>query len=301
MMINHDKLFDMKMKEKFKNEVYEIPENINEEFEKTLTMIINQEDKNMKKFNKKKKSTVIAASIVCVLCASTIIMQTTFAQEIVNKIIKSLSLNNITIFENKDYKWEDQEIPQAAKGKVFDKDGKVIGKITLDNKDEMYNANGEQVFGIDTDGTLITEAVQRKNAERNAQENPVDDVIVKDSKKLNGYTRFDVKLPAYVPEGFEFDYGEFYKDDDGKIVDEACALYFINHKTEETIFISQTYICEESSAETAFNNIKKVKVNGKDAIVGDEGIVWEFNGVRYLMYTYNLGKDESIKIAESIQ
>ncbi|WP_053956609.1 DUF4367 domain-containing protein [Inediibacterium massiliense] len=301
MMMNDDKLFDRKMKEKFKKEVFEIPQNMNEEFEHTLTWIKNKEVSNMKKVSHKKRVGVIAASIVCVLCASTIIMQTTFAQEIVDKIIKSLSLNNITIFENKDYKWEDQEIPESAKGKVFDKDGHVIEKITLDNKDEMYNANREKVFGVDPDGTLITEAVQRENLERNAQENPVDDVIVKDSKKLNGYTRFDVKLPAYVPKGFEFDYGEFYKDDNGEIFDEACALYFINHKTEETIFISQTYICEESSAETAFNNIKKVKVNGKEAIVGDEGIVWEANGVRYLMYTYNLGTDESVKIAESIQ
>ncbi|TCO68877.1 DUF4367 domain-containing protein [Marinisporobacter balticus] len=300
-MRNQDDLFDMRMKEKFKKEVSKIPENMNEEFNNTLRYMRNQEDENMKKFSRKKKSKMIAASIVCLLCASTVIMQTTFAQEIINKIIRSLSLNNITIFENKDYQWEDKEIPEAAKGKVFDKDRNVIEKITLANKDQMYNANGEQVFGVDPDGTLITEAVQKENMERNAKENPIENVIVKDANKLDEYTCFDVKLPTYLPEGFEFVNAEFYKDDNGKIINEFCNLNFENSNTGETIFMNQTYICEESVGETAFNNIEKAKVNAEDAIVGDEGIVWEENGVRYLMYTYNLGKTESIKIAESIQ
>ncbi|AOY77709.1 DUF4367 domain-containing protein [Clostridium formicaceticum] len=300
-MKSKDALFDMKMKEKFKKESSKMPQNIEEEFENTLTFIKNQEDETMKVFGKKKRSSMVAVAIVCVLCVSTMIIQTTFAQEVVNKIVRSLSLNNITILENKDFKWEDKEIPEAAKGKVFDKDGHVIEKITSENKDEMYNANGEKVFDVDTDGTLITEAVQKENAERNAKENPIDNLIIKDPKKLNGYTCFDVKLPSYLPEGFEFDYAEFYKDDNGEILNDACGVYFINHKTEETIPIFQTYICEELAGETAFNNIKKVKVNGKDAIIGDEGIVWEANGVSYLMYTYDFGKELSIKIAESIR
>ncbi|SHH38365.1 DUF4367 domain-containing protein [Sporanaerobacter acetigenes] len=296
-MTNNDELFDAKMKEKFKKELNKIPEDINEEFDNILSTIKNKGDENMKRTVKMRKTGIIAASI---LCALTITMQTAFAQELVDKIIKSLSLSNITIFENQDIKWKDQELPEAAKGKVFDKDGNVIEKITLANKDEMYNENGEKVFGVDSDGTLITEAVQKENMEKNAEENPVDDVIVKDPKKLNGYTCFDVKLPTYLPEGFEFDYAEFYKEDNGEIFDGGCGVYYINNKTEEPISIFQTYICEESSSETFFNNVEKVKVNGKEAIVGDEGIVWEANDVRYLMYT-SFGKNENIKIAESIK
>ncbi|HAE92463.1 DUF4367 domain-containing protein [Tissierella praeacuta] len=296
-MVNNDKMFDAKMKEKFKKELNKIPEDINKEFDNILSVIKNREEENMKKTTNMKKTGIIAASV---LCALTITMQTAFAQELVDKIIRSLSLNNITIFESQDIKWKDQEIPEVAKGKIFDKDGNIIKKITLANKDEMYNGNGEKVFGIDSDGTLITEAVQKENMEKNAKEHLVDDVIVKDPKKINGYTCFDIKLPAYLPERFEFDYVEFYKDDNGEIFDGGCGVYYINNKTEEIISIFQTYICEESSSETFFNNVQKVKINGEEAIIGDEGIVWETNGVRYLMYT-NFGRDENVKIAESIK
>ncbi len=300
-MMNNDELFDIRMKEKFKKEVQKIPENINEEFENVLTLIGVKEDENMKRLNKRKRVGAIAASILCLLCASTFIMQTAFAQEIVNQIIRSLSLKNITIFENKDYKWQDKDIPEAAKGKVFDKNKNVIEKITLANKDEMYNVHGEKVLDVEPDGTLVTEALQQQNMEKNRQEHESETLIIHDSGKLNGYTCFDIKLPAYLPEGFEFYSAEFYKDDKGGVYDKGCSLYFMNNKTEDSIFIAQTYVCEETAGETSFDNIEKVKVNGADAILGDEGIVWEYNGIRYLMYTYNLGRTESIKIAKSIR
>lgn len=301
-MSDKNDLFDIRMKEKFKDEVSKIPENINEEFENTLKFIKSKESKNMKKLNKKKKAGIVAASI---LCASMAIMQTTFAKDIVNDIIRALSLNSITIFENQDYKWKDKEIPEVAKGKLFDKDKKVIEKITLANKDAMFTANGEQVFGVDTDGTLITKKVQMENMKKNAEENPVQVLKIEDASKLNDYACFDIKLPTYLPEGFEFEFGEFTKDlsrlfkhddDNHKFVD----LNFINKKTGENITMHQNYTSKKSSSETSFNNIEKVKVNGADAIVGDEGIVWESNNVRYLMYT-DFGKDENIKIAESFK
>lgn len=296
-MGNDDKMFDVKMKEKFKKELNKIPEDINEEFDNMLSIIKNKGEKNMKKIRNIKRTVIVAASV---LCALTISMQTAFAKELVDKVIKSISLNNITIFENQDVKWKDQEVSKVAKGKVFDRDGNIIKKITLSNKDAMYNENGEKVFGIDFDGTLITEEVQKENMEKNAKEYPVDDMIVRDTEKINGYTCFDVKLPAYLPEGFEFYYTEIYKDDNGEIFDEACGIYYINNKTQETLSIFQTYISEESSGETFFNNVEKVKVNGEEAIIGDEGIVWETNDVRYLMYT-SFGRDENVKIAESIK
>lgn len=298
-MMDSNELFDNRMKEKFKNEINAVPESINTEFENISILIRNKEKKkNMKKLNNTKKAGLIAAAI---LCALAITMQTAFAQQIVNNIIRSLALNNITIFENKDYKWEDKDIPTAAIGKVFDKNGNVIEKITLENKDSMYNANGEIVFDVEPDGTLITEKVQKEYIEKNAKENPINDLIINDISKINGYTCFDIKLPAYLPQGFEFVNAEFFKDDNGKIIDVCCNLNFENKKTKETIYIAQTYISKGSGCETSFNNIEKAKVNGLDAIVGDEGIVWEANGVNYLMYTYNLGKAESVKIAESIK
>lgn len=185
--MNNDELFDIRMKEKFKREVNKIPENINEEFDNISKFIKSKENDNMKKLNKKKKVGIVAASI---LCGSMLFMQTTFAKE----CIRSLSLNNMKIFESNDHKGKDKEIPKAAKGKVFDKNKNVIEKITLANDgDEMYNANGERVFDVDPDGTLITEKVRKERIEKNARENPNTNLIIKDTNELNRHTCFDVK------------------------------------------------------------------------------------------------------------
>lgn len=292
-MMSNDELFDLKMKKRYKKEVSEVPENIDEEFKNTLALISTQGDENMKKLSKGKKAGLVAVSVVCAL---TITMQTTFAKDLVNKIINSLSLSNITILEDEGYKWEDRDIPASAIGKVFDEHGNIVEKITFENQEHLYNSEGEQVLGVEPDGTLLTEEVLK-------QRSGDDTLIVEDASKLDGYTCFDIKLPSYLPEGFTFHSANFYKDEDnnGKIFDKACSLNFVNSKTGKEIYISQNYISEGSAGETSFKNIEKVKVNGADAIVGDEGIVWEVNGIRYLMYTYDLGKAESIKIAESIQ
>lgn len=289
-MMKNDKLFDIKMKERFKKEVIKVPDDIGAAFNKTLDRIKNQGSDMRVKPMKGNKVWAAAAAVAGVLM---ITMQTTFAQDLVSDIIKSLSLNNITIFENKPFVWEDRKVPEAAKGKVFDQNGNVIDIITQDNENQMYNANGERVLGIEEDGTLLTEEVLSQGME--------ESLLINDVSQLNKYVCFEIKLPAYLPSGFVFDQAEFYKLDDGTINDKGCSLSFINPQTGETIYLSQSYICEETSGETSFENIEKVKVNGAQAILGDEGIVWEEKGVRYLMYTYSLGRGESIKIAESME
>lgn len=61
-------------------------------------------------------------------------------------------------------------------------------------------------------------------------------------------------------------------------------------------------ISEEDIRDAIQNTIIKTfqSINTLKKIVGDEGIVWEVNGVRYLMYI-DFGKNENVKIAESIK
>lgn len=289
--MNDDLLFDKKMKEKFKKELHQVPRAIDEELKNTLVLIKNQGDETMRKSFSFKKSGIIAASIVCALF---ITMQTTFAQDLVNKIIESLSLKNVTIFENEKMEWKDRIVPEPAQGKVFDQKGNIVKVITSDNQDQLYTEKGEKVFGVEDDGTLLTEEVLK-------QREGEPPLIVEDISKLNDYACFEVKLPTYLPKGYVFEKAEFFKDDNGKIIDDDCSLGFINRQNGEHIYISQRVISETSSFETSFENIKKVKVNGLDAILGDEGITWEANGINYFMYTYDLGRAESIKIAESVK
>lgn len=296
MKMNKDDLFDTKMKTQFKKELDHIPESIDRELDATLNEIISEERNIMKK-NKMKKTDIAAAGVACALFLT---MQTSAAQNLVREIARSLSLNSIKISENKDNLWQDKKIPEAAIGKVFDKDKNVVTVITFENQDELYNDKGEQVFDVDDDGTLITEEVRQKLIEQNAKENQDESIIVEETGKLKDFASFDVKMPTYLPEGFKFLNGEFYEEN-GELMKDAFSVYFTNDATEQSIYLSLVAIMDGSEGETSFNNIEEITINGNPAIIGDEGITWEYDGVRYLMFTYELGREECIKIAESIK
>jgi len=53
-------------------------------------------------------------------------MQTSFAQEVVGKVLKTISLGHIVVFEDEFVEMDSYPVPDGLKGKVFDKDGKVI-------------------------------------------------------------------------------------------------------------------------------------------------------------------------------
>lgn len=293
---NRDDLFDIKMKEKFKKELEHIPESIDRELDVTLNKIISEE-RNIMKNNKMKKTGIAVAGVACALFLT---MQTSAAQDFIREVARSLSLNTIEISEGKDNVWKDRKVPKSAIGKVFDKDKNVVKVITFENQDELYNDKGEQVFDIAEDGTLITEEVREKLIEQNDKENQEESIIVEEIGKLKDFASFDVKMPTYLPEGFKFQNGVFYKEN-GELIKDAFNVSFINDATKQSIFLSLVAIMEGSEGGTSFNNIEKITINGNPAIIGDEGITWEYDGVRYLMFTDNLGREESIKIAESIK
>ncbi len=293
-MKDDNKKFDMEMKRQFKKELENVPRDIDLVFENAIKDIKNMEGENMKNKTSIKRKGILAASIMCIVVLS---MQTSFAKEVVNKIMNSLNLSNITIFNSEDAEIEERSLEGLE---VFDEYGKRVNKMNADNKDNLYNKEGEKVYGIQEDGTLITAEVQKRNLEENQKQHPVDDIIIDDINNIYGYTCFDIKLPAYLPLNYEFDYAEFYKDDDGEIFDKGCSVYYINKENSDSIYISQTFIYDESYSETSFKNPENIDIDGVNAIVGEEGIVWENEGVRYLMFT-NLGLDQNIKIMKSIK
>ena len=197
-------------------------------------------DNNMKKINKIKKTGIVAASL---LIASTLVAQTTFAQDVVNKIIKSISLGHFTA-EQYDSSNEDNytEILSAnLKGKLFDKNGNALDKITADIvKNGIYTKDGEKVVQWnEKDGSILTEK-QEKEEEEKANENTL---TITDIGKLNGYTCFEVKVPSYLPDGYKFEKAEFYKE--GEDSDKYATLYFKNQETGKEIYMQQRFTCSK--------------------------------------------------------
>lgn len=248
-------------------------------------------DRIMRKSNKTKKFAVAAS--VAVICFS--LMQTSFAQDLLAKIVNSISLKHINIEQVEEP--ETYPVPEELKGKIFDKDGNPIKEFSKSYDDGVYTADGKKIVDF-KDGKIITES---------EKVNENDNMVVKDQEKLNDYTCFKVILPQYLPEGYEFDRAEFYRDKNGVVKDSKYIdLYFADKETGEKIFMQQRFADEETAySMSTGDKIEKVKINGVDAIIyvgeNSSGIDWENNGVLYSMNGKGISRSEIIKVAESVK
>lgn len=257
----------------------------------------NIDNKGVNKMNKIKKTGAIAASL---LIASTLVAQTTFAQDAVNKIIKTVSLGHVTMVQDEDNNEpKEVDLPDSLKGKAFDKNGKLIEKLTKDNaKGGIYDKDGKQITEFTMNDGTVTKI---KSKDDNSRSENI--LYVTDSSKLNEYTCFNVKLPTYLPDGYTFKNAEFTKDKSGNVKDSKYAsINFENKATGKEIYLQERFACEETKTVGNAEDIEKININGVDAILSDgKNIDWEADNTIYFLGGKNIGKDEAIKVAESIK
>ena len=252
-------------------------------------------DNIMKSSRKSKRLTTIAASITLVCVVSVSLTQTSFGQDIMGKVIKKISLGHIGAVQEEASKQESFAVPSELKGKIFDKDGNEIKEFSKKYKGKFYTSNGEEIEDI-SGGVITTVAEYEKERKETT-------LVVKNSDELNKYTCFNVILPSYLPEGYEFDRAEFYKNEDGVVKGtKYIDLYFKNGIKE--IFMQQRFADKSTGyVDGTDGKIEKIKVNDVDAILMDNrNIDWEYNGVIYgISGRGEVTKSELIKIAESIK
>lgn len=268
-------------------------------FDRTLKNINNMGDGTVKKSSKSRRTITKVASIALVCILGLSIMQTSFAQEVVGKIVKTISLGHITIFEEEPLEnMEPVPVPAELQGKIFDKDGKPVEELSVDKPQKIYTVDGEEIAELDPEtGEIITVAEDEKMKEEQY-------LVVKDPNELNNYTCFNVILPSYLPDGFTFDRAELYKDEDGTVENSKYIdLYFTNEKTGKYIFMQQRFADEETGYATGAAKVETIEINGVDAIISDDkDIDWEANGVLYnILGRGEITRAELIKIAESIK
>lgn len=264
-------------------------------YNKSLENIKYKGEDNMKKSNKIKSIYIKVASIalLCIVGVST--MRTSFAQEMVDKIVNFISIGHVTVYEDPTHnKGESMPVPEELKGKIFDKDGNPIEAFVVGSPKAMYTADGEEIAYIDSETFKIVTDVEAERENNN--------LVVKDTDKLNDYTCFEVILPKYLPEGYGFDRAEFFRDEDGVVEDtKYISLYFTNEKTDEYIYMQQRFADEETAYEAGGQKVEKIQINGAEAILYDNSLDLEDNGVIYALNGIGIGRDELIKIAESFK
>lgn len=267
-------------------------------YARTLKNINNHKgDINMKQSNRIKAT--IAASVASALVLGGSFSQTAFGKELVYKIIDTFSLDHIKVIQTETVKKESKPIPEHLKGKFFDENGKEVTAFDKDYKGKYYTADGKEISGVSVMGSDMSKA------EIVTKEDRLDSILaVKDTSKLNDYTCFNVKLPSYLPEGYEFDRAEFYKDDNGKVEKtKYISLYFTNKEGKE-LYMQQRFADKETAYETGTDGtVEKIKINGADAILSDNTeLDFEANTTLYGISTKgNISKNELIKMAESIK
>ncbi|MBU3129291.1 DUF4367 domain-containing protein [Clostridium tagluense] len=265
-------------------------------FNKTLKSISENKGENVMKKSNQLKKTAISVAAICIVSVS--LMQTSFARDIADKVIRTISLGHISVVQMEPSKIKEAKLPDEFKGKVFDKHGKSVEVITVENAKELYTAKGEKIANMQ-DGKIITLAEYEK-----MRKNEV--VEVKDSTKLNEYTCFDVKLPTFLPEGYKFDRAEVYKEENETKVKNSkyIDLYFTNKETGKFIFMQQRFPDKTTKYVSGTDDrIEETKINGVNAIISDGiSIDWETKNALYNLSGRGvITKSELIKIAESIK
>lgn len=252
-----------------------------------------QEEYRMKNKQRIRRPVMIAASLLVAAVVSVSFVRPSFAQEMVERILKSVNLGHIEVAQT------DSSVPpafpEAWKGQVFDQDGKPVTSFNP-MPEGIFNAAGEPIVGFDG-GKLVT-ASEQEQLDKEAAEQVF---TVKEPAGLNQYAAFKVELPEYLPEGFAFDHGQFYKDEKG-VSGQIVELFFTSKDKDKRIWMQLRLLNEENAfALSTDDKVEQVKLKGTDAVmVGDRSLDWEANGVMYGLSTRGLDRAEVLKIAESI-
>lgn len=264
----------------------------------SLKMIeTNKGGHNVKRSNKFKKFTITAASLGILFIGSITLVKPSFADQIIDRIIQTFSSGQIQGIQSESP--EMIAVPAELKGKLYDKDGNIIEVLSNKNRETMFTAGGEEIVGISDDNEIITEANKEKLDRDDTQY-----FYVTDPSELNKYACFDIVLPSYLPDGYEFDQAEFILDEQGNIYDEYISISFTNQHSGKSFTISQMLGTKENAYSIGtFEDMEQVQVNGVDAILtGDRNLDWEYNNVFYGIHGKKaISSSEIVKIAESIR
>lgn len=248
------------------------------------------------------KKPLVAACIIIVGISS--IMQTVWAQEVVEKIVAGIKLEHIEAVQCEEDDRQFIPIPKDFEGQIFDENGNVLEKVTRDMAGKLYTKEGEKIAYLDFEQKKIVTQVEYEVQVSDMKENIV---VEKDPDKIKDYICFTPKFLGYVPSGYSFDRAEFYKDEEGKVENSKYMdLYYKNAKTGKEIFMQERFACEETAYGSASDSkIEEISLNGNRAILMEGGeLDWEVDGVlMHISYKEegDEAREELIKMGESIK
>ena len=249
---------------------------------------------------KRQWKTIVTAGAT-ILVVGAMFTQTAVAQDMMNRIREVFNLPHVVVGLDEELEAEWVPIPAELEGMIFDQEGNEIkGLSTIDQNFSLYTKEGEKISHLTNDELtgktiIVTEAQwQAEVAEMM--------LVNEDIAAVNDNMNFEVKLPAYLPEGYSFVLSSQYKDDDGMISGDYIDIDFVNAATGKKISMQQRIANENTAFETGAKSVVQVDIHGAEGLILDgNSIVWENDGVIYWFSVHHaLTEDEMLNIARSI-
>ena len=262
--------------------------------------------KNVIKTPKKRMLARVGAIAACVGLVAAV-GQTSFAKEFIDNIIKTLSTGT-----NKFYQVDLDEAEMPEELQIFyDENGKLI--TTYHDGQVFYDKDGNELKPEDMrqylrDNGVTDYVTEDGNGEISISYNKDEDPLKRyeesgysiidneaDMAKLNDALDFAPRLPEYLPKGYSF-YGAAYFDTS------RYYLTVIYKNGDKYIYVSERLINDETAfAMGTDEEIEELEINGHKAVLaGDGNLDWEDGDVS-VGITGGVGRDEIIKIGESVK
>ncbi len=197
------------------------------------------------------------------------------------------------------------ELPDELKGKLYDRDGNLLGQIPENG--EIYNQNGEELIleSVYDNGGSKLAALTREEYDALQKSKSEQYTEVTNLEEAKSYLSFDFSLPAYLPEGYAFDRVLLYNDESGKPIKNCdyADVHFTNGDHSKDIYLQLRLMKQDTAYEADIGNVKEIEINGNKGIISEGTINVEIGGVMYMIAAHASGIDNKqlIKIAESIK
>lgn len=185
----------------------------------------------------------------------------------------------------------------------------VIGFTTITYGQDIYEKVKEIVFGgyahyIADDYTDNSDFEADVDSESNKVNNlNREDFITRfnSPSEAQAHLNFSLKIPEFLPQGYELDRIELYNDENGKLSGEYADIYFT--KGEKYIFTQARLMNEETAFATSLNGLKEIEINGYKGLIGKQNLDIDIEGVMYMLSSSSADIDsaELVNMVESLK
>ncbi len=198
------------------------------------------------------------------------------------------------------YPAEERAVPEKLRGLLFDKDGNELTHVGSDT--EMYDKDGnlfdDESFAALIEDTLGSEVKIVADKEYDPETAEHTFASLEEAQKT---ASFDIKVPEYLPEGYEL--ARVYTFTDGKGGYSGDYMTLVYKNGEKDIHVFERIINDETAFSAGTDGtLEEIELNGVTAVIMDgTSIDWETKDSVSVGISAkgNITKDELIKMAES--